>query len=357
MNGNDTRHVRLWMLLAVIGGLLGGHHPAHADGIVHKSPPVPVTFGVRALTPDLPIAPQVPFVSQTVVLPPVACSTCTDQDTWTRHWVTSAVTLDRGNTRTEQGWYLFNSGLKGIGIGVSASPKLQPSATGNGATLPESDELVVGLVRTGQDTGAGLAALPSADFSRVTTFYGPDGQVKYAQEDTFQVSADFRVPTCTSSASSLSMALPDIDRGWLRKNVSPGHYTDAMGAAPQLVVANCSANTHTLRIRFIPAGSVADSDAGTATVLVGRDEDAQDTGVGFLMTYDAEGFGRQEHGVVHWDRNQPLVLVNPSPAESDGSLNNGISVSLQAFYARPDNGLPLSAGDITAKGLYQVSYD
>lgn len=322
----------------------------------HRSPPVPVTFGVRALTPDEPVNPRTAFVSQQVVLPAAVCTTCTDQDTWTRTWSASQATLDRDNTQADQGWYVFRSGLKGIGVSVRAGKNLRPTESGTGAQLTENGELGVGLTRLARHTGAGLADLPPAEFSRITTFRGPDGQVKYVQEDTFRVSADFRVPTCTSTTGTLHMVLPDMDRGQLRR-VPAGQASDSAGSVPQLVVANCSENTRQVRVRFIPSGSVADSVAGPATILVGRDESGQDTGSGFLMRYEARGFGQVQQGVARWDGAFPVTLGHPDAPESGDELTEGVSLSLQAFWARPDNGLPLGSGQITAKGLYQVSYE
>ncbi|MBI0472097.1 hypothetical protein EXT68_02930 [Pectobacterium parmentieri] len=355
---NDGVRSLIGRIVLMLVILLSQQSFAFAEGSAeHKSVPIAVTFGVRALTPDVPVNPQVPFVSQMVTLPDVACTTCTAQDNWTRSWSLSPMTLDRSNSRVEQGWYVFSSGLKGIGIGVRTEPNLQQTTQGEGGRLKEDGELTVGLVRLGHNTGAGLVNLPPAEFSRVTTFRDQDGQVKYVQKDTFRVTADFRVPTCTSSTGSLSMRLPDVSRAWLQNNLTPGQHSTELGSIPQLIVANCSENTHVLRIRFIPSGSVADSQAGPTTVLVGRDEDNQDTGIGFLMTYEAEGFGLAQHGVVHWERTRPLVLRNPKPVDNSDELSKGIAVTLQAFYARPANNKPLSAGSITAKGLYQVSYD
>ncbi|WP_421558694.1 hypothetical protein [Pseudomonas canadensis] len=358
MSGNRWQFQPIWLQLILVV-TLGLAHGVGAQGAVkRKSTPVPVTFGVRALTPDTQVNTKVAFVSQMLTLPQVVCDTCTEQDTWTRQWSASQMTLDRDNTQADEGWYVFNSGLKGIGISVHAEPRLRQTTSGEGEQLKESGELTVGLVRVGRDTGAGLVDLPAAEFSRVTTFRGPDGGVKYVQEDTFRVSADFRVPTCTSSTGSLTMTLPEVDKGWLMKNVAPGHFAESMGSGSELVIANCSENTRNLRVSFIPWGSVADSVAGPSTLLVGYDENKQDTGGGFAMKFDAKGFGQTQRGVVTWNQAIPLVLTNPQPLDTNGdSLPESITVSLQAFYARPDNGLPLSAGQISAKGAYQVSYD
>lgn len=322
-----------------------------------KSAPVPVTFGVRALTPDTPINPLVAFVSQGVTLPDVVCTVCSDQDTWRREWTVSQMTLDRDNSRVEQGWYVFHSGLKGVDISVQVTPSTRKTQSGSGLQLKERGELMVGLVRTGRDTGAGLADLPATEFVRTTTFTGADGQVKYIQQDAIRVSADLRVPTCTTTAGSLSFRLPDISQVRLRRNVVPGEFTDESASLSQVVVANCSENTRHLRIRFIPQGAVTDSQLGPSTILSGLDENGQETGTGFLMKYDASAFGRTQQGVVQWDRNQPLELENPSPSNMGDALTQGITVALQAFYARPLNDKAITAGQVTAKGLYQVSYD
>lgn len=343
------------MIAVVLSCLL---QPVQADSTVeHKNTQLRVTFGIRSLTPDVPVNPQVSFVAQILTLPPVICTVCSAKDNWTRTWFTSHISLNRDHTQADKGWYLFNSGLKGIGIGVQTAPGIRQILQGNGERTDDSNEISVGLVRQSLHVGAGLADLPAAEFSRITTFRDPSGAVKYVQKDTFHVSADFRVPTCTSSTKSLSIRLPDIDRGWLRNNVAPGHYARSAGSAPQLVVANCSENTRNLRIRFVPAGNVADSVAGLATILVGHDADGRDTGTGFLTTYSASGFGQTRQGVVNWDRTLPLVLTNLHPVQSGDELSEGITVALQGFYARPDNGLPLGAGKITARGLYQISYD
>ena len=357
MKDNDRRHVVAGMMMTLMALLSQPGTASASDTLAHKTPPVPVVFGVQALTPEVPVNAKVAFVSQMLTLPGVVCEACTAQDSWTRHWSASPLTLDRRHTQAGQGWYVFSSGLEGIAVGIQAAPDSRQTAEGKGARSEDSRDITVGLVRTGRHTGAGLAALPASGFTRVTTFRGPDGTVKYVQEDTVRVSADFRVATCTSTTGSLSFRLPDVERGWLRQNIAPGHYADTQGSAPQLVMSNCSENTRSLRIRFIPAGSVATSVAGPATILVGRDEQQQDTGVGFLMTYDAEGFGHRQQGVVHWDRAWPLELTNPAPTDSGDALSEGITVSMQTFYARPDNGLPLRTGQITAKGLYQVSYE
>lgn len=322
-----------------------------------KSTPVPVVFGVRTLTPETPVNPQVAFVSQMLTLPEVVCNNCTEQDTWSRRWSVSQMTLSRDNTRTDLGWYVFNSGLKGIGISVQVDPQIRKEQRGSGMQLRETGELTVGLVRLGQKTGAGLAELPPADFTRTTTFNSPDGTVKYVQQDTIRVSADLRVPTCTSTASSLSFQLPEINQVWFQRNVTVGGYTDTLGSSAQLVVTNCSENTRNMRIRFIPSGAVTDSPLGPSTILVGRDEGGQDSGVGYLMKYQSDGFGRSQQGVVHWDRSAPLIVANPQAMETGDALTQGITVTLQAFYARPQNNKAITAGQIVAKGMYQISYD
>lgn len=345
-------YVRLTGLLLLVSVAAQAEVPA-----AQKSSPVPVTFGIRALTPDTQINPSVAFVSQGLTLPEVICNACTDQDSWTREWTVSKMTLDRDNSRAEQGWYVFHSGLKGIDVSVQVAPQTRKTQHGNGMQLKEDGELTVGLVRTGRDTGAGLVDLPATEFIRTTTFAGPDGQVKYVQQDAIRVSADLRVPTCTTAAGSLSFRLPDISQVRLRRNVVPGGFTDESASLPQVVVANCSENTRHLRIRFIPQAAVTDSPQGQSTILVGKDENGQDTGTGFLMKYDASAFGRTQQGVVQWDRNQSLVLENPAPSDTGNALTQGITVALQAFYARPMNDKAITAGQITAKGLYQVSYD
>ncbi|SUJ36010.1 hypothetical protein [Serratia marcescens] len=345
-------YVRLTGLLLLVSAAAQAEGPA-----AQKSAPVPVTFGIRALTPETPINPLVAFVSQGVTLPEVVCNACTDQDSWTREWTVSHMTLDRDNSRAEQGWYVFHGGLNGIDVSVQVAPLARKTQHGSGMQLKESGELTVGLVRTGRDTGAGLVDLPATEFIRTTTFTGPDGQVKYVQQDAIRVSADLRVPTCTTAAGSLSFQLLDISQVGLRRTVVPGGFTDESASLPQVVVANCSENTRHLRIRFIPQGAVTDSQQGPATILVGKDENGQETGTGFLMKYDASAFGRTQQGVVQWDRNQPLVLENPSPSDAGNELTQGITVALQAFYARPLNDKAITAGQVIAKGLYQVSYD
>ncbi|MBJ9356121.1 hypothetical protein GHT41_20820 [Citrobacter koseri] len=324
--------------------------------VMHSSP-VPVTFGMRALAPDTPVSSRIAFVSQVVSLPPVVCSACTEEDKWTRVWRLSDVTYDRDDSQRDQGWYVFRSGLKGIGVSIQVDPKSGRERQGTGRQADDEGELNVGLLRLSRETGAGLVDLPPAEFKRVTTFRGVDGEVKYVQEDTIRVSADMRVPTCTSTTGSLSFQLPDISQVWLRRNVVPGGYTDNQASLPQLVVANCSENTRTLRVRFIPSGSVTDSNEGPDTILVGKDENGQETGTGYLMKYDATAFGRSQAGVVQWNRNAPLVLENPQPTETGDALSEGISVTLRAYYARPLNDSAITAGQVTAKGLYQISYD
>ncbi|HFT7668199.1 TPA: fimbrial protein [Serratia marcescens] len=316
--------------------------------------PVPVTFGVRALAPETPVDPQRAFLSQPVTLPVAACTPCSEQDNWRRTWAVSHRTLDTASSRTTEGWYVFHSGLAGIGIGVQVST---PSVSaGRGPQAADEGTVTVGLVRLARETGAGLAALPPTEFVRTTTFAAPDGTVRQVQEDTLRVSADLRVPTCTSSAGGLAFVLPDVRLGQLRQ-AGAGMAIGTVASVPQRVVANCSANTHRVRIRFIPSGSVSDSDAGPATLLVGKDALGQETGVGFLMRYDGQAFGRAVLGVVSWDPSRPLVLSNPTPAGDGGALSEGISVTLQAFYARVANGKGLVPGNVTARGIYQVSYD
>lgn len=327
------------------------------DGDVSRSAPVPVTFGIRALSPETPVSSRTSFVSQGVRLPPVVCSDCTTSDRWTRVWGVNAVTWDRNDSQPELGWYVFHSGLKGIGVGVQTDPKSGKEMHGDGMQADDEGELTVGLLRLALNTGAGLIDLPPAEFKRVTTFRSADGEVKYIQEDTIRVSADMRVPTCTSTTGGLSFQLPDISQVWLRRNVVPGGYTDSQASLPQLVVANCSANTQTLRIRFIPSGTVTDSQEGPDTILTGKDESGKESGTGYLMKYSAIAFGDTQTGVVHWNRNTPLVLRNPHPADTGDALTEGVSVTLQAFYARPLNSDAITAGQVTAKGLYQISYD
>lgn len=322
-----------------------------------KSSPVPVTFGIRSLTPDTPVNPQVAFVSQSVTLPDVVCNACTDQDSWSREWTVSQMTLDRDNTHADRGWYVFYSGVKGIDISVQVTSQTRKTRSGSGMKLKEDGELIVGLVRTGRDTGAGLADLPATEFIRTTTFTGKNGEIKYIQQDSIRVSADLRVPTCTTTAGSLNFQLPEISQVWLRHNVERGGYTNESASLPQVVVANCSENTRHLRIRFFPQGNTTDSQQGTSTILTGRDENGQETGIGFLMKYNASAFGHNQQGVVFWDPNHPLDLENTSASASGGELTQGITVALQVFYARPLNEKAITAGEVSAKGLYQVSYE
>lgn len=325
-----------------------------------KTPPVPVVFGVRSLAPETPVNDQVAFVSQDVTLPSVTCGQCGEDTHWKSVWMTSGLKYLMVPSQKKPGWYVFESGLQGIGISVQThdgqAGHRESAGTGKTPVLP--GELTVGLVRLDRDTGAGLADLPPAQFRRLTTFYDAAGQVVYAREDTVRVSANLMVPTCTSTAGSLSFPMPDIPQVWLRRNVPPGNYTDTVMSPQQMVLANCSENTHSLKVRFIPAGSVSDSAQGPDTILVGRDEaTGQDTGTGYLMKYDALGFGQHVQGVVQWNRQSPLVMVNGATGAGGGELTQGITVSLQAFYARARNGLDVSAGRIVAKGMYQVSYD
>ncbi|MEQ4958831.1 hypothetical protein [Enterobacter hormaechei] len=328
-----------------------------------KSPPVAVVFGVRSLAPETPVNGRQAFVSQSVTLPQVSCTACDKDSThWESRWLPSGMKYLTDDSQKERGWYVFDSGLKGIGISISTADgtggKRTLSGKGNTPDLP--GELTAGLVRLSQDTGAGLADLPPAQFRRLTTFYDASGEVLFTQEDTVRVSADLTVPTCTSTTGSLSFDMPDVAQVWLRRNVQPGNYSDTLSSSPQLVVANCSENTQNLRVRFIPAGSVSDSSEGADTILVGKDEaTGQDTGTGYLMKYDAQAFGQHRQGVVQWSRQSPLVLMNPgaTTAASGGELTQGITVSLQAFYARPRNDVDVTAGKIVARGMYQVSYD
>lgn len=326
-----------------------------------KTTPVMVTFGVRSLSPDTVVDNQTAFVSQDIMLPDVVCNACEGVNTrWESEWLTSGVKYLTNVSQKPRGWYVFASGLGGIGISIKtkAGGQAQQTIKGDGANAGVSADLSVGLVRLAQDTGAGLAALPPAQFRRLTTFYDDGGRVLYAQEDTVQVSADLRVPTCTSSTGGLRFQMPEISQVWLKRNVAAGDYTDSVSSPPQLIVANCSENTRNLRVRFIAAGPVSDSTQGKSTILVGHDaQTGLETGTGYLMTYSAEGFGKHREGVVQWDRFSPLVLTNPQPTDSGDALTRGITVSLQAFYARPENNLVVSAGQIEAKGIYQVSYD
>ncbi|WP_439413202.1 hypothetical protein [Enterobacter ludwigii] len=329
--------------------------------LAQKTSPVSVMFGVRALAPETPVNSQVAFVSQDVALPEVVCSSCDEKQThWESTWIASGLTAVQAESHPDNGWYVFASGLKGVGVSVktSVTGRDSPTTHGDGARLSSSGSLTVGLVRLAQDTGAGLAALPPAQFKRLTAFYDATGRELYIQEDTVQVSADLTVPTCTSTTDSLSFELPDMSQVWLERNVQAGSYTDTLASSPQLVVANCSANTQNLRIRFIPSGTVSDSVDGTETILVGRDEiSGADTGVGYLLKYDARGFGQHTTGVVQWNRQSPLTLGNPVPGKGGGELTEGITVTLQAFWARAKNGQPVTAGNVVAKGMYQVSYD
>ncbi|HHR6132265.1 TPA: hypothetical protein ACS72K_003917 [Providencia alcalifaciens] len=347
------RGVWLAWLLSGLSGSVGWA----ATGEALDSPPIEVTFGEQALTPLVPVNPHVAFVSQRVALPEVVCTRCGEDETWTQAWSASALTLDPSHSLIEDGWYVFRSGLAGIGIGIRTDKKASKARTGQGRLVKGTGELEVGLVRVGRDTEAGLANLPVTEFTRLTTFQRGDGTVAYQQSDRIRVSADFRVPTCTSHVGSVHFQLPEVARGWLREHVKPGDYAREFGSAPQLVLANCSENTRHVRLRFMSSGPVMDSTAGPATLLVGQDAEQQAVGVGFVMQYDAQGFGQRQQGIVCWDTAHPVVLHNPAPQARTGALREGISVSLQAFYARPDNGLPMGAGHISAKGVYQVSYD
>lgn len=324
---------------------------------IHTSAPVAVTFGIRALSPDTPVSSRTPFVSQVVRLPAAVCVACHEDSHWERTWRVSEVKYARDDSQPDQGWYVFHSGLKGIGVSVQTGTMSGSVLRGKGMQSVDEGDVAVGLLRLARDTGAGLVDLPPAEFTRVTTFRGANGEVQYVQQDTLRVLADMRVPTCTSSTGSLNFRLPDISQVWLRRNVEPGGYSEQQASSPQLIVANCSENTRTLKIRFIPSGSVTGSREGEDAILVGRDDNGQDSGTGFLMKYDANAFGHASAGIVRWNRNTPLVLQHSGPAEGSGELTEGISVSLRAYYARPLNNIALTAGQVTAKGLYQISYE
>lgn len=333
------------------------------DLMAWKSSPVSVVFGVRSLAPETPVNNQVPFVYQEMDLPEVVCVSCESASThWESRWQTAKATYQQAISQPERGWYVFESGLQGIGIGVDTGVlgSAAPVAQGKGNRHTGTSHLRVGLVRLSSETGAGLAGLPPAQFTRETVFFDASGQTVYAQEDTFSVRADLKVPTCTSNAGSLQFRLPDISPAWLARNAASGGVAESQMSALQLVVANCSENTRTLRIRFLPSGSVSHSRLGPDTILVGRDRvSGKESGIGYLMKFDAQGFGQRRQGVVQWNAALPLVLDNPQ-ANVSGSgalLNRGITVSLQAFYARPENGLAIAPGEVVAKGMYQVSYE
>ncbi|ELD3253960.1 hypothetical protein QUR14_004365 [Enterobacter hormaechei] len=333
---------------------------AMADTLMsQKTTPVSVVFGIRSLSPDTSVDTQRAFVSQNANLPDVICTSCDAKHTrWESEWLSSGVKYRTDVSRPEIGWYVFSSGLDGIGISIKTQERGQKTTNGDGNRANLPSEFSAGLVRLAQNTGAGLAELPAAEFRRLTTFYDESGQALYSQEDTVRVSADLHVPTCTSSAGGLKFILPEISQVWLKRNVAVGTYTDTVSSPPQLVVANCSSNTSSLRIRFIPSGPVFDSSEGNATILVGHStQTGRDTGVGYLMKYSADGFGTRRTGIVHWDSLSPLVITNSRPYGDGEILNQGIIITLQVFYARPKNNLEISAGQIEAKGIYQVSYE
>lgn len=361
-NHIDMRTVKsydigLKKILSTILLLFVSGNAISASYVLQKSPPVSVVFGIRTLTPDTPINAKIPFVSQHVVLPNVTCPSCEVQDEWTQEWTLSSANLDPDKTNLESGWYVFKSGLQGIEISVNVPFSMRNMTQGKGNILNAEKELIVGLLRTDLKTGAGLVSLPDTDFIRTTTYRNTNGVVKYIQKDTLRVTADLRVPTCTTSANSLHFQLPDISQNWLKQNIGEGEYANEFASLPQVILANCSENTRNLRIRFIPSGTVTNSSLGASTILVGRDDNGQDTGVGFLLKYESSAFGQKHQGVVHWDWAQPLEIENPSPTDSGNALIEGISIRLYAFYARPLNEHIPSAGQITAKGMYQVSYD
>lgn len=326
---------------------------AERDARVVKTSPVNVVFGTRSLAPDTPVNPRGSFVYQSVALPQAECDGC--ENVVARQevkWATSGLSFLTEPSRPENGWYVLQSGLKGIGVGVEVKSVRH---TGEGHN---SKEIHVGLVRLAQDTGAGLVELPPAEFRRQTLFYNDAGQVMHIQEDSIRVSANLKVPTCTSSAGSLTFQLPDIAQTFLRRNVKPGQYTETKVSPEQLIVANCSNNTQSLRVRFIPAGTVSGSTLGPETILTGTDAvTGQESGIGFLMKYSAQGFGQAQQGVVRWNRDFPLTIANPALTPGDGALNQSVRLALRAYYARPEGGREIAAGQVTAKGVYQVSYE
>jgi type 1 fimbria pilin len=325
-----------------------------------QTPPVSVVFGVHSLAPATPVNSRVAFISQNITLPEVVCSHCGGDGTrWESAWLVSPGNGLNDETAQDTGWYVFASGVEGIGIGIQTDVNNPAghSNEGQGNRLPLSGALNIGLVRLQHDNGAGLATLLPARFKRITVFYDDAHRALYTQEDTVQVSANLNVPTCTSQAGNLSFKLPDIGQVFLKNSLAAGDYSELLFSPPQQVVTNCSNNTRHLRIRFMPSGSVTDSVLGADTILVGHDASGQETGVGYVMKYDAQGFGRQRQGVVQWNSQLPLVLINPAPGGDGNSLPQSITVSLQAYYARPKNTKAVVAGEIVAKGMYQVSYD
>ena len=345
-----------------VAGMMSVITSTYADTLLaQKSTPVAVRFGVRALSPDTAVDRQVAFVTQSVSLPDVVCNACgTGHYYWRSEWLPTGVNYLVEDSQQERGWYLFASGVKGIGIGIETKNHGVASSVqqGEGQRAKIAMNGTVGLVKMAQDTGAGLASLPAAQFRRLTRFYDAQHQEVYAQEDTVRVEADLRVPTCTSSSGSLNFMLPDVPQTWLKHHVAVGDYADSLASPTQWIVAQCSPNTSRLSIRFLPDGAVADSTLGRSTILVGYDtQTGEESGTGFLMKYHATGFGGVRDGAVSWDSTLPLVVDNPHPRGDSSALTQGISVSLQAFYARPDNQRSVEAGQLSAKGIYQIAYD
>lgn len=342
---------RLWqgllsMLLTCSAAVYGGNETTVI------TPPVIVMFGTHSLAPDTPVNDHASFIYKSVRLPLAHCDRC--EHTEARRevkWKISGLSYLPELSQPERGWYVMQSGLKGIGIGIEVKPD-EPSGE------QKNKEILVGLVRLEVETGAGLVALPPAEFGRQTFFYDKSGKMLHIQEDNIRVSADLRVPTCTSSSGNLTFKLPDIDQAYMRRSVKPGQYTETKASQEQVIVADCSSNTQNLQVRFIPLGEVSGSVLGPETILYGSDvASGKESGAGFLMKFNLTGYGQSREGVIRWNKDFPVMIKNALPTPGDGSLNRGIRLMLRAYYARPEKGGEIVAGQTAAKGIYQVSYE
>ncbi|EKS5642474.1 type 1 fimbrial protein [Salmonella enterica] len=279
----------------------------------------PVDLGNPTLAVSQPL--NEVFGQKTVTFPALCTKDCSDV---TVKWTPLATRLT--DIQTKPGVWLFDSGVKGIAIQISAKPDEKPSSAGQPVAFD------VGLVRVTQEVAGGSVLLerPLLQWGLFRRIEG--GQTIQEKTGRIVVKGNLTAGSCVLKQNSLVFDLKTVSINDINKT-SPGKPVISSGAE-QSIEVDCTPGGTDLSVRFR-----AQTVAGNNTVIKATHENkGEATGVGFII--------ENNERTISWD-GMPLTIKVPA----EGHLIYPLTA-----YVTPTGAGVVNAGHINGSASFEVNY-
>ncbi|EFS9644173.1 type 1 fimbrial protein [Salmonella enterica] len=273
-----------------------------------------------SLTLDVSQSLNVEFGQKTVTLPALCTEDCSDV---TVKWGALATRLT--DIQPKPGVWLFDSGVTGIAIQISAKQDEKPSAG-------QSVMFDVGLVRVTQEVAGGSVLLERPLLQWVLSRQTKDGLTTQEKTGQIVVRGSLKAGSCVLKTENLVFNLKPVTINDIKKteNWQP---VISSGDEQQIKV-DCTPGVTGLSASFS-----AQTVSGNNTVIRAIHENKGDVaGVGFII--------ENKERAISWDNN-PLAIKVPG----DGHLVYPLTA-----YVTPTGAGAIDAGNINGTASFNINY-